>query len=179
MGVIHLSYPYSRLCTRSILHSGGGERRQVYAVVDGLPLHLHKQRRQRDGQIRQHEQGEREGEGDLLPRRGVDTLPLAGHGNAAQHQQRGEIGYHPGDNHRQQTHQTERHRPQRPPLPPLPLRPPPPHPRPPHRPQARPRRRRFFPVTSVPQWLTRRKENPFRRGFVYLQKFRSMLYYTN
>ena len=94
MGVIHLSYPYSRLCTRSILHSGGGERRQVHAVVDGLPFYLHKQRRQRDGQIRQHKQRERQSESDLFPRRRVDTPPLAGHGDAAQHQQRGQDTAH-------------------------------------------------------------------------------------
>lgn len=94
MGVIHLSYPYSRLCTRSILHSGGGERRQVHAVVDGLPLHLHKQGCHGDGEVRQHEQRERQSESDLFPRRRVDTPPLAGHGDATQHQQRGQDTAH-------------------------------------------------------------------------------------
>ena len=63
-------------------------------MVDGLPLHLHEQRRHGDGQVCQHEQREGQGIGDLLPRRGVDTLPLAGHGNAAQHQQRGKDTAH-------------------------------------------------------------------------------------
>ncbi len=94
MGVIHLSYPYSPPLHKVNSSQRGRERRQVHAVVDGLPFYLHKQRRQRDGQIRQHKQRERQSESDLFPRRRVDTPPLAGHGDAAQHQQRGQDTAH-------------------------------------------------------------------------------------
>ena len=63
-------------------------------MADGLPLHLHKQGRHGDGEVRQHEQGERQGVRQLFPRRGVDAPPLGGGGDAAQHQQRGEDAAH-------------------------------------------------------------------------------------
>ena len=63
-------------------------------MVDRLPLHLHKERRQRDGQVCQHEQGEGEGIDQLLRGGGVDAVPLGDGGDAAQHQQRGQNAAH-------------------------------------------------------------------------------------
>ena len=63
-------------------------------MVDGLPLHLHEQRRHRNGQVRQHEQGKRQRIQYLFPAGRVDASPLAGGGDAAQHQQCGQNTAH-------------------------------------------------------------------------------------
>ena len=81
------------LCIRgkpSVFQHGRGDGGKADGVVDGLPLHLHKERRQGDGQVRQHEQGEGEGIDQLLRGGGVDAMPLGDGGDAAQHQQRGQ-----------------------------------------------------------------------------------------
>ena len=86
--VIPLSYPFAHDCTRSILGGGVGKGRQVHAVVDGLPLHLHEQGGEGDGDVGEHEQGKGEHVHKLFDGRSADLVPFRDGGDAAQHQQR-------------------------------------------------------------------------------------------
>ena len=56
-------------------------------VLDGLPLGLAEESRQRNGNVGEHKQGEGEHIHDLLDGGGADILPLCNGGDTAQHQQ--------------------------------------------------------------------------------------------
>ena len=57
-------------------------------MADGLPLHLHEQGGEGDGDVGEHEQGEAERVHHLLPRRRVDLSPLRNGGDGPDDQQR-------------------------------------------------------------------------------------------
>ena len=57
-------------------------------VLDGLPLGLAEESRQRNGNVGEHEQGKGEHVHKLFDGRSADLVPFRDGGDAAQHQQR-------------------------------------------------------------------------------------------